>query len=260
MDSTTTINHYDKFITDETKINRDYAMKSEMVKCKDQGDDILYYNFENLKSYDLSVVYYGKTVDNNVNIINDDGETVFVADPGTECYERLRYLSQYKDIKMHLNDAKINCEKIGGNIIYYSNFYNFKNRLNDLYDIVYTKDEHILLNDDGSVLCDTEQDEGCSNHLRTMEKEFVHDFEFITSTTRPMHSTTTVNPYEYFIKNEAKINNSVAEPTERIVKFTNDKNCVGKWSQCGGIDYKGPTCCVTSLICKERDEYFSQCV
>ena len=39
-----------------------------------------------------------------------------------------------------------------------------------------------------------------------------------------------------------------------------DSSCASKWGQCGGIDFKGPTCCKSGLTCKEVNKYYSQCL
>jgi len=38
------------------------------------------------------------------------------------------------------------------------------------------------------------------------------------------------------------------------------ENCAPKWAQCGGIDYKGPTCCQSGSSCHEVNQYYSQCI
>jgi len=41
---------------------------------------------------------------------------------------------------------------------------------------------------------------------------------------------------------------------------TSDSQCVGKYGQCGGINYKGPTCCQSGLTCHKVSEYYFQCL
>jgi len=45
-------------------------------------------------------------------------------------------------------------------------------------------------------------------------------------------------------------------------KATSDTNtkCVRKWGQCGGIGFKGSSCCESGLTCREINKYYSQCM
>ncbi|KAI8912048.1 family 7 glycoside hydrolase [Powellomyces hirtus] len=36
-------------------------------------------------------------------------------------------------------------------------------------------------------------------------------------------------------------------------------NCAGRWAQCGGTGYTGPTCCVTGTTCNVVNQYYHQC-
>eukprot|EP00928_Gymnodinium_smaydae_P065769 TRINITY_DN48867_c0_g1_i1.p1 TRINITY_DN48867_c0_g1~~TRINITY_DN48867_c0_g1_i1.p1 ORF type:complete len:468 (-),score=45.65 TRINITY_DN48867_c0_g1_i1:128-1531(-) len=36
--------------------------------------------------------------------------------------------------------------------------------------------------------------------------------------------------------------------------------CSGVWRQCGGKQWKGPTCCTAGLTCRKQDDYYSQCI
>ena len=38
------------------------------------------------------------------------------------------------------------------------------------------------------------------------------------------------------------------------------ERCAGKWAQCGGVGFNGPTCCESGLTCKEISQYYSQCI
>jgi len=46
-----------------------------------------------------------------------------------------------------------------------------------------------------------------------------------------------------------------SEPTH-----TNNANCAKKWAQCGGVGFNGPTCCESGSVCKELNNYYSQCI
>jgi len=37
------------------------------------------------------------------------------------------------------------------------------------------------------------------------------------------------------------------------------KNCASKWAQCGGIGFKGPTCCKSGSTCHKISDYYHQC-
>jgi len=39
-----------------------------------------------------------------------------------------------------------------------------------------------------------------------------------------------------------------------------DRQCARKYAQCGGIGYKGPTCCESGSRCQKMNKYYSQCV
>ncbi|OUM64800.1 carbohydrate-binding module family 1 protein [Piromyces sp. E2] len=70
--------------------------------------------------------------------------------------------------------------------------------------------------------------------------------------------TTTVTERETITKKETititVTKNSSVETT------TPSKKCSGKWAQCGGIGYKGPSCCQPGLTCHKFDKYYSQCI
>ena len=47
--------------------------------------------------------------------------------------------------------------------------------------------------------------------------------------------------------------------TEDITPTPNVK-CAGKWAQCGGVGFNGPTCCESGTTCHKYNEYYSQCM
>ena len=61
----------------------------------------------------------------------------------------------------------------------------------------------------------------------------------------------TVTEKEYVTVTVTDYSASETTPSER---------CSGKWAQCGGIGYKGPTCCESGFTCRKLNEYYSQCV
>eukprot|EP00404_Azadinium_spinosum_P023876 CAMPEP_0180587690 /NCGR_PEP_ID=MMETSP1037_2-20121125/17255_1 /TAXON_ID=632150 /ORGANISM="Azadinium spinosum, Strain 3D9" /LENGTH=449 /DNA_ID=CAMNT_0022605827 /DNA_START=96 /DNA_END=1445 /DNA_ORIENTATION=- len=52
----------------------------------------------------------------------------------------------------------------------------------------------------------------------------------------------------------------VPEPTPAPVPSPTPTSCAGAWAKCGGIDYDGPTCCVSGYHCNRQSEWYSQCV
>jgi len=40
----------------------------------------------------------------------------------------------------------------------------------------------------------------------------------------------------------------------------NDSSCAAKWAQCGGVGFKGPTCCQSGSTCRQLNDYYHQCV
>eukprot|EP00475_Leptophrys_vorax_P036618 TRINITY_DN6220_c0_g1_i1.p1 TRINITY_DN6220_c0_g1~~TRINITY_DN6220_c0_g1_i1.p1 ORF type:complete len:320 (+),score=50.36 TRINITY_DN6220_c0_g1_i1:236-1195(+) len=36
--------------------------------------------------------------------------------------------------------------------------------------------------------------------------------------------------------------------------------CAGVWSQCGGVSFSGPTCCVAGATCQYSNDWYSQCL
>ncbi|CAM9898763.1 unnamed protein product, partial [Sphacelaria rigidula] len=36
--------------------------------------------------------------------------------------------------------------------------------------------------------------------------------------------------------------------------------CSAVWTQCGGTEWDGPTCCDDGAECVGRDDYFAQCI
>jgi len=83
----------------------------------------------------------------------------------------------------------------------------------------------------------------------------------ITSTTT---KTTKCLPITVTVTEKEKI--TVTEKTTVTVTIqsnptnTNNSNCAKKWAQCGGIGFNGPTCCESGSVCKELNQYYSQCI
>lgn len=48
----------------------------------------------------------------------------------------------------------------------------------------------------------------------------------------------------------------IPKPTDKV----DDSKCGGRFAQCGGKGYSGPTCCKNGLKCYELNNYFSQCI
>ena len=49
-------------------------------------------------------------------------------------------------------------------------------------------------------------------------------------------------------------------PTKQPTKKPTKENCRREYAQCGGIGYKGATCCQSGLYCRKTSDYYSQCV
>ena len=90
----------------------------------------------------------------------------------------------------------------------------------------------------------------------------------ITSTT-PIISTTNPTkciPVTITVTETEKDTITVKETVTVTIKSdpTNDPidetHCAAKWAQCGGVGYKGPTCCQSGSTCRELNQYYSQCV
>ena len=41
---------------------------------------------------------------------------------------------------------------------------------------------------------------------------------------------------------------------------TSSDTCSNEWGQCGGVEWKGPTCCGAGLTCNKQSEWYSQCI
>jgi len=65
-----------------------------------------------------------------------------------------------------------------------------------------------------------------------------------------------------------KIKETITEKEIITVTVTEESNpttnpeiqCADKWAQCGGIDYKGPTCCQSGSTCHQFNKYYSHCI
>ncbi|MFO0089894.1 MAG: hypothetical protein ACK518_03750, partial [bacterium] len=49
-------------------------------------------------------------------------------------------------------------------------------------------------------------------------------------------------------------------PTQRPTQNPNVPNCASLYGQCGGLNWKGTTCCAKGSFCKELNPYYYQCV
>jgi len=59
-------------------------------------------------------------------------------------------------------------------------------------------------------------------------------------------------------KGQAPQNNWGNAGSNNAVSNNNGSNCAGDWAQCGGINFKGPTCCQKGG-CLKINEFYSQC-
>jgi len=83
----------------------------------------------------------------------------------------------------------------------------------------------------------------------------------LTTTVTITQSVKCLPPQTVTVKETIKLKETVTvtvqnEPTNVVGKM----NCVGKWGQCGGIGFKGPTCCKAGLKCKKLNQLYSHCI
>lgn len=85
-----------------------------------------------------------------------------------------------------------------------------------------------------------------------------------TTTTTPTPAITDCPPVTITYTEKETITEIEKETITVTVKATptnvdDDSKCVGKYEQCGGEGYNGPTCCKNGLTCHRISRYFSQC-
>jgi len=93
----------------------------------------------------------------------------------------------------------------------------------------------------------------------TYSKAYCHNNEvcqcpYYTCINNGEQSTATVDE-ETIIKKDTITVTKTLKP-----EATNDTKCVRKWGQCGGIGYRGSSCCENGLTCREINKYYSQCM
>ncbi|OUM58338.1 carbohydrate-binding module family 1 protein [Piromyces sp. E2] len=69
--------------------------------------------------------------------------------------------------------------------------------------------------------------------------------------------TTTVTEYEKVTVTEKE---TITVTINAGPTTVDDEKCAGKWEQCGGIGYNGPTCCQSGYTCHQYSSYYSQCI
>ncbi|RPA85863.1 hypothetical protein BJ508DRAFT_204802 [Ascobolus immersus RN42] len=72
-----------------------------------------------------------------------------------------------------------------------------------------------------------------------------------TATTPRPSSTTTTTPRPSTTTTTTPVPTQTQQPPA---------NCAGKWGQCGGIGFSGPSCCVSGSSCQKLNDYYSQCL
>eukprot|EP00833_Pecoramyces_ruminatium_P016239 jgi/Orpsp1_1/1190271/evm.model.d7180000077855.2 len=85
----------------------------------------------------------------------------------------------------------------------------------------------------------------------------------IITTTNPTTLPTKCIPVTVTVTEKEKKTITEKETVTVTIKSMMDPNeelCAAKWTQCGGVGYKGPTCCQSGSTCKELNKYYSQCV
>jgi len=88
-----------------------------------------------------------------------------------------------------------------------------------------------------------------------------------TTTTKvpPVTTTTTTTtsciPWTYTVTETVKetITEKQRVTVTVVADTTPDVKCAGKWAQCGGVGFNGPTCCEPGTSCHVLSEHYSQC-
>jgi len=83
-----------------------------------------------------------------------------------------------------------------------------------------------------------------------------------TTTTKQPPITTKCLPITITVTEKEKIIVTEKETITVTIKSepTNKVDCAKKWGQCGGVGFSGPTCCESGSVCKEHNQYYSQCI
>jgi len=76
--------------------------------------------------------------------------------------------------------------------------------------------------------------------------------EVLTTPSPKSTTTTTTNPTTTTITVTVKRDKSSTTPK-------NESKCAGRWAQCGGPRFKGPTCCKEGLACRKINKNLSYC-
>jgi len=98
-----------------------------------------------------------------------------------------------------------------------------------------------------------------SNDGKIIKRDLLYPVEknienFNTTTCIPKSITKTITDHQTITVKE-KITVTVTVQS----KSTPDIHCAKKWSQCGGRNYKGPTCCQSGSSCHKINKFYSQC-
>jgi len=82
-----------------------------------------------------------------------------------------------------------------------------------------------------------------------------------TTTTKKSTTTTTTTTKKSTTTTTTTTKKSTTTTTTTTTTKTSSSatNCAQLYQQCGGIDYKGPTCCAGNLTCIKYNDYYSQC-
>ncbi|KAG4090661.1 hypothetical protein H8356DRAFT_1052784 [Neocallimastix lanati (nom. inval.)] len=85
-----------------------------------------------------------------------------------------------------------------------------------------------------------------------------------TKTTKTIPSSTKSLPTINNVTDEPLVKpeetNTPNLPEKEDNSVVDDRQCAGKWAQCGGKMFNGPTCCKSGFTCHKFNEYFSQCI
>ncbi|KAI8813109.1 glycosyl hydrolase family 7-domain-containing protein [Cladochytrium replicatum] len=76
-----------------------------------------------------------------------------------------------------------------------------------------------------------------------------------TTTTRATSATTTSRATSATTTTTSRATSASPSPSPPP-----SGNCSTKWSQCGGINWAGPTCCVSGTTCTKLNDYYFQCL
>jgi len=95
-----------------------------------------------------------------------------------------------------------------------------------------------------------------SEYTTTTSKVVITDYKtYPSSVTTKNIVTTTLTAVKVIPETTVWTAPTTTDPEE-----TDDSHCAEVWAQCGGINFNGPNCCKTGLICVHFNPYYYQCV